>query len=134
MHSHRQSLFVVVALSVIITLFVIAALPQEIEKSRPKPTKDEPAAKVSTKATPEQDQLIESRLQQIFSELEGAEGVQVNVRSGVVALTGEVVSQNAREQAVKLARQIEGVVEVNDKTTLVHDVKRQIVPAIRAAA
>ena len=56
--------------------------------------------------------------------------MRVEVRSGVVALTGEVLSQNAREQAVALARQVEGVVEVKDKTTLVRDVRRQIAPAV----
>ncbi|HEY7319471.1 MAG TPA: mechanosensitive ion channel family protein [Candidatus Binatia bacterium] len=133
MHGHSRSLLVAVTLSAICALasVVTPSWSQEIEFARPKPTKDEPAPKLSTKTTPEQDQEIENRLRQIFSELEGAEGVQVNVRSGVVALTGEVVSQNAREQAVKLARQVEGVVEVKDKTTLVRDVKRQITPAIR---
>ena len=95
-----------------------------------KPSKVEPAPKISAKTTPEQDQAIERRLEQIFSELEGVEGVRVDVRSGVVALTGEVLSQNAREQAVALARQVEGVVEVKDKTTLVRDVRRQVAPAV----
>ncbi|MGE0822141.1 MAG: mechanosensitive ion channel domain-containing protein [Candidatus Binatia bacterium] len=89
-----------------------------------------PAAKIAAKTTREEDQAIRHRLEEIFSELEGVEGVRITVRSGVVSLTGEVVSQNAREQAMKLARQVEGVVEVKDKTTLVRDVRRQIAPAI----
>jgi small-conductance mechanosensitive channel len=130
MDSHSRSVFVVAALSAICTALVAPAWPQGIELYKSKPVKDEPAPKVSARTTPEEDRAIENRLQQIFSELEGADDVRVTVRSGVVSLAGEVPSQNSREQAVKLARQIEGVVEVKDQTTLVRDVRRQIAPAI----
>ncbi|MEO5701478.1 MAG: mechanosensitive ion channel domain-containing protein [Casimicrobiaceae bacterium] len=96
----------------------------------PKTGQEEAAPKISTQSSPEQDQAIERRLRQLFSEIEGAQAAVVSVRSGVVFLSGEVLSQNAREQAVKLARQVEGVAEVKDKTTLVRDVGRQIAPAI----
>ncbi|MGB7950343.1 MAG: BON domain-containing protein, partial [Candidatus Binatia bacterium] len=123
-------MFLAAALSAICTALVAPAWPQGIELYKSKPVQDEPAPKVSARTSPEEDRAIENRLQEIFSELEGAEEVQVTVRSGVVSLAGEVPSQNSREQAVKLARQIEGVVEVKDQTTLVRDVRRQIAPAV----
>ena len=131
MHGHSRLLLYAVALNVACTCFTPAAWSQrnEVPESKP-PSQQEPAPKISAKTTPEQDQAIERRLEEIFSEIEGAEDVQVSVRSGVVVLSGEVLSQNAREQAVKLARQVEGVVEVRDKTTLVRDVRRQLAPAL----
>ena len=130
MHRHSRLLVFAAALSAACILSAQPAGSQGIQFPEPKPSKEEAAPKISAEAKPEQDKAIERRLQQIFSELEGAEGVRVSVRSGVVVLAGEVLSQNAREQAVKLARQVEGVVEVKDKTTLVRDVRRQLAPAI----
>jgi hypothetical protein len=123
-------LILAAALSALCSLATFPAWSQIVQSPEADPGQAEPAPKISANTTPEQDQAIERRLEQIFSELEGAAGVRVGVRSGVVSLTGEVLSQNAREQAVKLARQVEGVVEVKDKTTLVRDVRRQIAPAI----
>jgi len=130
MHRYSRILVFAAALNVLCAFFAQSAWPQALQLPEPKPSKEEAAPKISTEAKPEQDKAIARRLQEIFSELEGAEGVRVSVRSGVVVLTGEVLSQNAREQAVKLARQVEGVVEVRDETTLVRDVRRQIAPAV----
>lgn len=131
MFGNSRVLIVVVFLSVVGSCITEPALSQPTGLSVPKPPGEEEAApKIAAKSTPEDDRAIERRLEQIFSEIEGAEGVRVSVRSGVVVLDGEVLSQNAREQAVKLARQVEGVVEVKDKTALVRDVRRQIAPAI----
>ena len=131
MRSHTRLLVFVATLSAACNFFVQPARSQTVQLPAPKESKEEPAPKISAETTPEQDQAIERRLEQIFSELEGAENVRVRVRSSVVSLTGEVPSQNAREQAMKLARQVEGVVEVKDKTTLVRDVRRQLAPAIK---
>jgi small-conductance mechanosensitive channel len=103
---------------------------QPLQLPEAKSSKEEPAPKIAAEATPEQDRAIERRLREIFSEIDGTEAIQVAARSGVVVLSGEVVSQSAREQAVKLSRQVEGVVEVRDKTELVRDIRRQIAPAI----
>ncbi|MGE0683491.1 MAG: mechanosensitive ion channel domain-containing protein [Candidatus Binatia bacterium] len=129
MHSHSR-LWLLAAVLSAIYCFAQPAGSQALQLPESKGSKEEPAPKISAQATPEQDQAIERRLEEIFSELEGAEGVRVTVRSGVVSLTGEVLSQNTREQATNLARQVEGVVEVKDKTTLVRDVRRQLAPAI----
>ena len=130
MKSHSRLWLLAAALNAMCSFSAHPAWSQAIPSPESNATKEEAQPKISAKATPEQDQAIERRLEQIFSELEGAEEVQVSVRSGVVVLSGEVISPNAREQAVKLARQVEGVVEVKDKTYLVRDVKRQIVPAV----
>lgn len=130
MHSRRRVWLLVAVLGIFCSFSAKLAESQIEQLPESEKRKEEPAPKISAKATPEQDQAIERRLEEIFSQLEGVKGVQVTVHSGVVTFTGEVVSHNAREQAQKLARQVEGVVEVKDKTTLVRDVRRQIAPAI----
>ena len=130
MKRHRRLWVIAAALYAMCSFSAHPAWSQAIPSPESKATKDEAKPKISAKATPEQDQAIERRLEEIFSELEGAEEVQVSVRSGVVVLSGEVLSPNTRDRAVKLARQVEGVVEVKDKTTLERDVKQQIAPAV----
>jgi len=130
MHHHIRLLVFAAALNALCAVDAQPAWSQAEQLPEPKPSQEEAAPKISAKTSPQQDRAIERRLQQIFSALEGAEDVQVSVRAGVVVLTGEVLSQNSREQAVKLARQVEGAVEVKDKTKLVRDVRRQIVPVI----
>ena len=127
----RHSLWVLaIVLSVLCNFSPQIVKAQETLLPETEENQEEAEPKISPQSRPEQDQAIERRLEEIFSELEGSEGISVDVRAGVVSLGGEVLSQNTREQAIKLARQVEGVVEVKDKTTLVRDVRRQIAPAI----
>ncbi len=92
----------------------------------------EPAAEetapepVEAAADPEQDRDIEGRLQGIYAAIEGLEGVEVEVSSGIVSLSGEVLTEDARAQAVRLARQIRGVVEVEESIDRVRDVGRRL--------
>lgn len=88
----------------------------------------EPAA-VSQAADPAEDRAIERRLRAIFANLEGLRGVRVQVRSGVVELSGEALSGEASRQAVNLARRVEGVVEVQNRISEVRDVQRRLTPA-----
>ena len=46
-----------------------------------------------------------------------AEGVQVDVRDGVVTLTGEVATRGDAERLVRVAERVEGVVAVVDHLT-----------------
>ena len=45
--------------------------------------------------------------------------IDVDTRDGVVTLTGQVKSKAEREQALKLARETDGVKTVEDKLTVV---------------
>ncbi|RLP55061.1 MAG: BON domain-containing protein [Ketobacter sp.] len=62
------------------------------------------------------DAAIEARLQNIYSNIDELKSIQVQVNSGVVALSGELLTTAAQNEAVKLAAQVEGVVEVEDRT------------------
>lgn len=97
-----------------------------------------PAAPPSTTAAPsidptagaETDRAIERRLRGIYAELEGLEGLRIAVRGGVVDLSGEVLSAELRERALRLARAVHGVVEVEDRMTEVRDVQRRVAPIV----
>lgn len=80
-------------------------------------------------ATPQDDRELEERLRQIYRTVEGLEGVEAEVRSGVVVLSGEVLSSADRERAERIARQLRGVVEVEDRMAEVRDIERRLVPA-----
>lgn len=107
------------------------ALCQTIElgpTSQPADPAEQPAEKISATAGPEDDRAIEKRLQNIFANIEGLERIRVQVQAGVVALTGQALSAGAREQAVKLAEQVAGVVEVKDDISEVRDLQERLTP------
>jgi len=87
---------------------------------------------VEAEATPENDREIEERLREIYATVEGLEGVEPEVRSGVVVLTGEALSSADRERAARIARQLRGVVEVEERIADVRDVERRLAPAFES--
>lgn len=104
----------------------IPGLPQA-----PAPAEEEgPAEPVEVESSPREDRAIEGRLEEIYSSLEALQGVQVEVRSGVVHLSGEVLSSGGAEQAVAIARQLRGVVEVEDELSEVRDLDRRLAMAV----
>ncbi len=89
---------------------------------------EEPAEKISATAGPEDDRAIEKRLQNIFANIEGLERIRIQVQAGVVELTGQALSAGAREQAVTLAEQVAGVVEVNEEIAEVRNLQERLTP------
>ena len=85
-----------------------------------------PAATVEARTTPEQDADIARRLREIYDTVDGLGEVRVTVHAGVVSLSGDVLTESARDQALGLARQIRGVVEVEDSIHRVRDVRRRL--------
>jgi len=87
-------------------------------------------SRIDTVAGDDTDRAIERRLRGIFAELDGLGEVRATSRDGVVELSGETLSTDAHERAVRLARQVQGVVEVEDRIAEVHDVGRRLAPVI----
>ena len=54
----------------------------------------------------------------------------ITVAAGVVEIGGDVGSKESRERALALARQVEGVVEVVDRTNLDRDLERRLTPTV----
>ena len=86
--------------------------------------------RIETTADAATDRAIQRRLRDIFAELDGLGDVHISVREGVVDLSGETLSADLRERAVRLARQVQGVVEVEDRIEEVRDVQRRVAPVV----
>jgi hypothetical protein len=89
-----------------------------------------PPPTIDPEADAGDDAAIERRLRAIYGNIDGLGGVVVRVRAGVVDLRGEVASNALREQAVRLARQVEGVVEVDDGMQVTAELEQRIAPAL----
>lgn len=85
-----------------------------------------PAGVISQQSTPQTDELIRKRLKDIFRHIEGLENLQVNVKAGVVELTGEALNGQAKEKATQLAERTDGVVEVQNNIHEVQSIKKRL--------
>ena len=61
------------------------------------------------------DETLEEGLSRRFQEIEGLQGIEVRAAAGVVTLRGEVLEESDREDALALARRVEGVARVRDE-------------------
>ena len=100
------------------------------ESEQTAPTTGAPAPQVDTVGGAATDRAIEKRLRGIFGELDGLGEIRIAVRSGVVELSGETLSADLHARAVRLAGQVQGVVEVEDHIEEVRDVQRRIAPVV----
>jgi small conductance mechanosensitive channel len=104
---------------------LLPAVPAEqAPEAEPAPPTIDPEADAAD------DAAIERRLRAIYDNIEGLGGVAVRVQAGVVALRGEVASNALRAQAIRLARQVEGVVEVDDGVEVTAEIEQRIAPAL----
>lgn len=74
------------------------------------------------------DRDIDSRIEDIFDEIEGLARVFVSVRAGVVTLRGQVGEARFAAEAEALARRVDGVVAVSDEITVETSVTERLVP------
>jgi hypothetical protein len=78
------------------------------------------AIAVAAAACSQTDSGVTSKIKASYAQddLVQAHEIDVTTRGGVVTLTGEVPSMEARQQAVRLARETEGVTDVIDQLTV----------------
>ena len=72
------------------------------------------------------DADIANRLERLYASMDGLGGLQVDVRAGVVVLSGEVPSRAAHDEALALARRVENVVHVRDRIVESRDVEGRL--------
>lgn len=77
-----------------------------------------------------EDQRLEARIAGIYEVLEPLAGVEVEVREGVVLLSGSVSNQVQAERALALASQIPGVITVDDDIERRRDVQGNLSPLV----
>lgn len=80
---------------------------------------------------PQEDEAITQRLRTIYDTVEGLTPVEVRVTSGVVVLSGQVTAQASKEQAARLARNVKGVAEVENRIEVAQDLESRLTPALK---
>ena len=78
-----------------------------------------------------QDQRIEARIEGVYALLEQLGDIEVEVREGVVLLSGSVSNQVQAERALALATQIPGVLTVDDGIERRLDVQGNLTPLLK---
>tara|TARA_R110000803_G_scaffold101164_1_gene169102 strand:- start:598 stop:1857 length:1260 start_codon:yes stop_codon:yes gene_type:complete len=85
---------------------------------------------VQTRADSPDDQAIENRIAAIFSQIDSLAHVEVDVREGVVSLTGAVSNSATALRAKEIAGRLEGVVTVEDKIDRTLDIEGNVSPLV----
>ncbi len=76
------------------------------------------------------DEALEDRIQAVFSQVEEFENIEVQVRAGVVRLTGTAVRSSTVENAEALASGFDGVLYVDNAIEEETDVGTRVSPAL----
>lgn len=82
---------------------------------------------ISTDISAADDEKIEKRLTQIYQEIDTFKTLKVSVKNAIVTITGELNSTTDAVRALQYARQIEGVIGINNKITINRSVGRRLV-------
>jgi len=82
------------------------------------------------KPTSAQDRSNEARLSAIYQSVPALAGIQVAIEDGVVHLDGSALDQEAAERAEELASKMPGVMFVDNRVQVTHEVDRRLAPVI----
>lgn len=93
------------------------------------PADEEPIAAAASSRLRGQEGELGRRLEEIYGNLSGLSDITVEVGTGVVRLSGEAASLEAREQAARIARRHEGVVAVDNRIRVRRGFAERIAPA-----
>jgi small-conductance mechanosensitive channel len=85
-----------------------------------------PEKVITTENTQLSDLKIQKCLSEIFAELETLNKLKIDVNKGVVTLGGNVTSSNIVSKAIRLAKQVEGVVEVENEIVITRSVEKRL--------
>jgi small conductance mechanosensitive channel len=120
LHS-RVWLAALVAACVLASAPALAAPPEQ-----PEP----PGRPIELRAAPEIDRVIEQRLRAIYSEMASLQDVDVEVRAGVVHLSGKVQSMEAAREAKAIAERVDRVAAVTSDVRQEAQISRRLVPVV----
>ena len=108
----------------LIALFQSSLSAQSLTEDTPIPND----VVIEAKANPGDD-LIQKRLEKIFSAVESLREVEVKVEEGVTTLSGTAANATASLEARKLASKMEGVIYVNDEMDEDVEVQSRLLPS-----
>ncbi len=112
-------------LAAVVGLIVAGPVPAQLQIDDPVPEPDTVIEATSDRATDEQ---IRERIAGIFAELDSLSDVVVDVRAGVVTLSGQAANETNAQTAVRIASRAEGVVTVEDEIERTLDVRDNVRP------
>ena len=119
---------------IVLAALVAAAEPGARAAAALPETAAEQASEVAGPATPiplrSPDADIRRRLLQLYGEIDGLQGVQVQVRGGVVTLSGTTLDVAASDKAEQVATRLAGVVSVENDLRAERNVERRLAPLI----
>ena len=113
----------------LVGLCLMAAVPA-IQSHAQAPAEQPAAQIVQTASDAPDDAAIESRISAIFSEIDSLKSVEVDVREGVVTLSGGVSNSAAATRAIDIAGRLVGVVTVEDKIDRTLDIEGNVSPIV----
>jgi small conductance mechanosensitive channel len=102
--------------------------PEEVLEGEPESSST--AVEPEEVAPPDPDTALAARLRALFREVPSFSDIDVEVRSGVVKLSGEVPSADIQKAAVQLAERMPGAVFVYDRLQVAVSVEKRVAPAI----
>lgn len=108
------------AITLSLVLIISAAAAQEPL------TPDGPAGTISVDADASDDAAIRSRIQDILGQVDGLDGVSVNVDAGVVTLSGEVIDSATMARLERLVARVDGVADVQNDVRETTDLTRRL--------
>jgi small conductance mechanosensitive channel len=76
------------------------------------------------------DEAIAARLREVYQQLPNLEGIEVDVRSGVVVLSGAAPNATAIQRAEDIARRVDGAVAVRNEIEADADISVRLQPAV----
>lgn len=118
------------SLALILCLATLSSVSAPVWAAPPEEEAPPPAEPIDLGNSPARDAEIERRLQTIFAELDSLAEVDIEVASGVVHLTGQVVEREAADEAEAIARRVQGVVTVENEVEQVRSFQRRLQPLL----
>ena len=85
-------------------------------------------APITVQSGPSDDLRILRRMEELLAEIRGYDHVTVEVRSGIVSLSGRTVEAEKQEALYQIAGRIEGVVAVDNRVEVSLDVAERVTP------
>lgn len=81
---------------------------------------------ISTDISAQDDGKIQKRLVQLYQDIDGLQHLQVSVKNAIVTVSGELNSATEAVRALQYARQVEGVIGINNKITVNRSIGRRL--------
>lgn len=81
---------------------------------------------ISTDLTTQDDEKIQQRLAQLYQDIDSFRGLRVSVKNSIVTITGQLDSNTSATRAIQYARQVKGVIGINNKITVDRSISRRL--------